>query len=330
MKAPTMKAVVMKGYGSPDVLQVEEVAKPTPEANEVLIKIYASTVTKADTMMRQANPFISRFFLGFTKPKNPMTGTGFAGVIEAVGESVTLFQRGDAVFGETGVKFSANAEYVAIPEDGVVAKKPDTLSFEEAATMTDGPLTSLNFLKVLAEIQPGQKVLINGASGSLGTAAVQLAKAFGAEVTGVCGPTNVELVESLGADHVIDYSEVDFTKTGQTYDVIYDTVGKSSFSRAKGALTPNGVYLSPVLGLSLLLQMIKTAVVGGKKAKFSATGLLPIPELRELVNELKTIVAAGKLRTVIDRRYSLAQTAEAHRYVDTGHKKGNVVIQIVN
>lgn len=329
MKSPTMKAVVMKSYGSPDVLEIQEVAKPSPEANEILIKIHATTVTTADTMMRKADPFISRFFLGFNRPKNPITGTGFAGVIEAVGAEVTSFKIGEAVFGETSVKFSANAEYVAIPAEGVVVRKPANITFEEAATMTDGPLTSLNFLKELAKVKPGQSVLINGASGSLGTAAVQLAKAFGAQVTGVSGPNNVELVKSLGADHVIDYSKQDFTQNLGAYDIIYDTVGKSSFSSSKKALKPNGIYLSPKLGFGLLLQMLKTSFIGNKKALFSATGLLPVPELRKLIDELKTIIESGKLKTVIDRYYPLEQTPDAHRYVDTGHKKGNVVIRVV-
>ena len=324
-----MKAVVCTTYGSPDVLQLREVDKPIPKENEVLVQVQASTVTAADTMMRKADPFISRFFLGFTKPNNPITGTGFAGIVEEIGSSVQQFKAGDAVFGETGVDFSANAEYVCVSETGVLAKKPANMTFEEAATICDGPLTSLNFLKNLGNIQAGQKVLINGASGSLGTAAVQLAKHFGAEVSGVCSTANVELVQALGADQVIDYTKIDFTRAGQTYDIIFDTIGKSSFSRSKSVLKPTGLYLSPVLGLSLLLQMMQTSIIGTKKAKFSATGLLPVPELRKMLDELKEIIEAGQLKSVIDRRYALEQAAEAHRYVDTGRKKGNVVLTVL-
>lgn len=279
--------------------------------------------------MRRAEPFISRFFLGFSKPKNPITGTGFAGTVEATGNAVTLFQTGDRVFGETGVNFSANAEYVCVPEDGVLTTMPANMRFEDAAPVSDGALTSLNFLREMAKIQRGQKVLINGASGSLGTSAVQLAKYFGAEVTGVCGPANAAMVKSLGADHVIDYTKEDFTTTGQTYDIIFDTVGKRSFSSCKKALTKTGIYLSPVLGFSLLVQMLRTSMVGSKKAMFSATGLRPAPELRVLLQELKALMAAGQLQTIIDKQYPLEQTADAHRYVDMGHKKGNVVIKVV-
>lgn len=323
---PKMKAVVCTKYGSPDFLQLREVEKPSPKDNEVLIKVYATPATTADSMMRRADPFISRFFLGFNKPKAEIIGTGFAGVVEAIGQSVDRFKIGDAVFGETGVNFSANAEYICMPEDGVIVTKPDNISFEEAAPLCDGALTSLNFLKELGNIQPGQSVLINGASGSLGTAAVQLAKFYGAIVTGVCGPSNVEMVKSLGADEVIDYTKIDFTKTGETYDIIYDTVGKSAFSACKPALSKNGVYLSPVLGLSLLFRMLLTSLMGRKKAKFAATGLAPAPKLRELLKEVKKMIRLGKIKSVIDKRFTLEQIVEAHRYVDSGHKKGNVVI----
>lgn len=326
MTAQTMKAIVLTRYGSPDNLQMQEVAKQTPKDNEVSVKVYASTVTQADSMMRRADPFISRFFLGFFKPKNPITGTGFAGTVEAMGKDVSQFKIGDEVFGETGVNFGANAEYLALPENGVLALKPAKLSFEEAATITDGHLTSLNFLKNLTRIQQGQKVLINGASGSLGTAAVQIAKYFGAEVTGVTSTRNLELVKSLGADQVVDYTKADFTKLGQTYDIIFDTIGKSPFSKSKKALAKNGIYLSPKLGFGLLLQMLWTARFGSKKAMFSATGLLPHLELRSMLGALMEMIKEGKLKTIIDRQYPLEQAAEAHRYVDTGRKRGNVVL----
>jgi NADPH:quinone reductase-like Zn-dependent oxidoreductase len=323
-----MKAIVCTKYGSPDVLELKEVEKPTPKDNEVLIRVYAASATAADCMMRQGTPFYGRLFLGLKRPKNPITGTGFAGTIEAVGKEVKLFKEGDSVFGETGIGFSTNAEYVCLPEDGVLATLPYNMTYEEAAPLCDGALTSWTFLKDIGQIQCGQSVLINGASGSLGSAAVQIAKYFGAEVTGVCSTTNLEMVKSLGADKVIDYTKEDFTKTGQTYDIIFDTVGKSSFSRCKGSLRENGVYLSPVLSLPLLSQMIWTSKVGSKKAKFSATGLRPVSELRVLLNELKECIEAGKIKSIVDRSYSLKQTAEAHRYIETGHKKGNVVITV--
>jgi NADPH:quinone reductase-like Zn-dependent oxidoreductase len=328
MNDQKMKAIVCTKYGSPDFLQLQEVDKPTPKDNEVLIKVKATIVTAADSMMRRADPFISRFFLGLLKPKKSILGTGLAGEIEAIGSDVTLFKVGDQVFGESLFGFSANAEYVSVPEDGVLTIKPDHIPFEELASVCDGPLTSMNFLKSMAKIQPGHKVLINGASGAMGTAAVQLAKHFGADVTGVCSGKNVAMVTALGARKVIDYMQEDFTETEEKYDIIFDTVGKNSFSKCKKALTETGIYLSPVLDLTLLFQMIWTSIVSGKKAMFSATGIQPVPQLLKLLNELKELIGAGKLISIIDRRYPLEQVADAHRYVDTGHKKGNVVINV--
>lgn len=321
-----MKAIACIKYGSPDVLQLKEVEKPTPKHNEVLIKIHAASVTAADSMMRTGTPLFGRLFMGLLKPKYPITGTGFAGEVEAVGKGTTLFKEGDSVFGESIFGFGTNAEYVCVPEDGMLATKPNNMTYEEAAPVCDGALTSLSFLKDVGQIQSGQRVLINGASGSLGSAAIQIANYFGAEVTGVCSAANVAMVRSLGAKKVIDYTQEDFTQSDKTYDIVYDTIGKSSFSRCKGILTKNGVYLSPVLGLPLLLQMICTSLAGGKKAKFSATGLRPQSELRELLNELIKLIEAGKLTSIIDRRYTLHQTADAHRYVEKGHKSGNVVV----
>jgi NADPH:quinone reductase-like Zn-dependent oxidoreductase len=321
-----MKAIVCTKYGSPDVLELKEVAKPVPGDNEVLIRVLAASVTAADSMIRTGTPYYGRLFIGLVKPNKPIPGTGFAGVVEAVGKEVKLFKNGEPVFGETGLGFSANAEYVCLPQDGVLAKMPTSMTYEEAAPVCDGALTSLNFLKDVGKIQRGQRVLINGASGSLGSSAVQIAKYFGAHVTGVCSTANLDMVKSLGADKVIDYTKEDFTRASQAYDIIFDTVGKSSFSRCKDSLKDNGVYLSPVLGLSLLLQMIWTSKLGSRKAKFSASGLRPASELRILLNELKEPIEAGMIKSIIDRCYELEQTAEAHRYVDTGHKRGNVII----
>ncbi len=323
-----MKAIVTTKYGSPEVLQLKEVPKPTPKNNEVLVRIYASSVTAADGMMRRGMPLYGRLFIGLFKPNNPVPGTGFAGVVESVGKDVTAFSEGEGVFGESVLGAGTNAEYVCVAENGIILRKPDNISFEEAASICDGPLTSINFLKNLAKIHRGQKVLINGASGSLGTAAVQLAKHYGAEVTGVCSTSNVELVKSLGADRVIDYTRQDFTESTDRYDVIYDTVGKSTYSKAKKVLKENGAYISPVLGITLLLQMMWTSMIGGKRAKFSATGLLPVSTLRDLLGEVKTVISHGSLKAVIDRTYSLEEIANAHAYVDSGRKKGNVVLTL--
>lgn len=323
-----MKAIVATKYGGPEVLQVQEIEKPIPKPHEVLVKVFVASVTRADTMIRTGKPYIGRLIVGLTKPKHPVTGTGFAEVISQVGENVTKFKVGDKVFGETTTGFGTHAEYVAVNEDGVIARKPDFLTFQEAATLADGPLTSMNFLKNVAQLLPGQKILINGASGSLGTAAVQLAKQMGAEVTGVSSASNLNLVKSLGADHVIDYNKVDFTNLLAQYDIIYDTVGKSSFSKSKKALKPGGAYISPVLKMGTMLQMLKTSMIGNKKAKFSATGILKETQLRELLNELLAIMAKSDFKTIIDREYPLEQTAEAHAYISKGHKKGNVIVTV--
>jgi NADPH:quinone reductase-like Zn-dependent oxidoreductase len=325
-----MKAVTYSGYGSPDVVLVKEVEKPTPNANQVLVKVHATSVTAADSMIRAGNPCIGRLFLGLTKHKQPIAGTGFSGEVEETGKEVTQFQIGDSVFGETGIQFSANAEYICIAEDAVISKITSNISHQEAAPICDGALTSYAFLKDIGQLKSGQSVLINGASGSLGSAAVQIAKALEAEVTGVCSATNVELVKSLGADKVINYQEEDFTKNGSKFDLVYDTIGKSSFRSCKGILKEQGAYLSPVLSFPLLLQMLRTAKFGSKKAKFSATGLRPASELRVLITELKSLFESEKIKSVIDRTYSLVETADAHRYIDTGRKKGNVVVSIVS
>lgn len=329
MNAAKMKAISALRYGSPDVLTIQEFNIPTPKPNEVLIKNYASAITAADTMLRKATPFISRFFLGLTKPRNPIPGTGFAGEIVEVGAEVTQFKVGDKVFGETTTGFAAHAQYVSISEDGVITTLPTNISYEEAAPVCDGALTSYNFLKEIGQLKAGQKILINGASGSLGSAAVQLAKYMGAEVTGVCSTTNVAFVKALGADYVIDYTKTDFTQTGKTYDLIYDSVGKSSFGKSKRALTPTGQFLSPVLKLSTLFQMLWTSKSKTKKVKFAATGLLPEPILRKMLEEVKVIMEEGHLKTFIDKRYPLEQTPLAHEYVDTGRKRGNVIINLI-
>jgi NADPH:quinone reductase-like Zn-dependent oxidoreductase len=321
-----MKAMITTSYGSPDVFKFENVAKPVPKPNQILVKIHASSVTKADTMMRTGSPVIGRLFTGLSTPKHPIWGTGFAGVVEAIGSQVTQFKVGHKVFGESIDSMGAYAEFITIPENGIVAHLPENLNYEEAAGMCDGGITSLNFLVNLGKIKAGQKVLINGASGSLGTAAIQIAKHFGAEVTGVCSSRNINLVKKLGADHVIDYTKQDFTSNANTYDLIYDTVGVRSFTECRPALTEHGIYISPVLGMPLLGHMMVTSVFGKKKAKFSATGALPLQETKRLLDMLLDIIDAGDLIGVLDRTYPLEQLAQAHKYVDAGHKKGNVVL----
>ena len=323
-----MKAVIANAYGGPEVLSIQEIDRPTPRDNEVLVKIYASAVTQADVMMRTGKPLFGRIFLGLRKPKAAVPGTAFAGKVEAVGRDVTRFAVGDDVFGETTIGFHAHAQFVAVPEDGIIQTIPMTMSYEEAAPVTDGALTVHNFLTRLVTVRPGQKVLINGAAGGLGTSAVQLAKHLGAEVTAVASGRNASFLRQLGADHVIDYTTEDFTQRRGAYDVIFDTVGKVPFGKARRALTQDGVYLSPVLGLGLLFRMLWTGKFGRRKARFSATGLLPHADLSVRLAEVKALIEDGALKTIIDRRYGLDQIAEAHEYVQSGHKRGNVVLEV--
>ena len=325
-----MKAVVQNEYGSPDVLALTEVEKPVPKDNEVLIKMHATTVTAVDSSFRKGSPFIGRLYTGIRRPKNPIQGTELAGEIEAVGKDVKRFKAGDQVFGTSAPGVGTYAEYICLPEDGAtLAVKPANMTYEAAAGC-DGALTALPFLRDQGNIQSGQKVLIYGASGSVGTAAVQLASHFGAEVTGVCSSANLELVKSLGAAKVIDYTKEDFTKSGETYDLIFDTVGKISFSRCKNSLKPGGIFLETTLTPAILPQMLWTSMVGSKKAVIAFTGLRPASERTKDLIFLKELAEAGKIKPVIDRRYPLEQLVEAHRYVEKGHKKGNVVITVSN
>jgi len=314
-----MKAIVYTKFGPPNVLHLQEVEKPTPKSNEVLIKIAATTVVKEDPDMRA-----SRGFNGFLKPRNTILGQELAGEVEAVGKNVTCFRPGDQVFGID--MFGSYAKYKCMSENGALAIKPATLSYEEAASVPNGALTALPFLRDKGKIQSGQSLLIYGASGSVGAAAIQLARYYGAEVTGVCSTANLEWVTSLGADHVIDYTKEDFTENGKTYDIIFDTVGKRSFSQCKGSLTDDGIYLGTVPTPAMILQALWPVKRGSKKVRFAATGLRPAREkIKDLVF-LTELIEAGKIKPVIDRYYPLEQMADAHRYVEQGHKKGNVVI----
>jgi NADPH:quinone reductase-like Zn-dependent oxidoreductase len=325
-----MKAIVHTEYGPPDELQLKEVEKPVPKEDEVLIKIHATTVTTTDCNVRNMTflPKLLRLPMrmqfGFLKPKIKILGIELAGEIEAVGKDVERFKIGDQVFGTPEPALGAHAEYICIPEDGVLTKKPANMSYEEAASVTLAGHTALYFIRDLGNIQAGQKVLIIGASGAVGTFAVQLAKNYGAEVTGVCSSTNLEMVNSLGADKVVDYTKEDFTQSGGTYDVIFDAVHKSSFLRCKNSLRDKGLYLVTMPSLAFLLQTLWTSIVGDKTIK-NGSRHATVEDLL-LFSEL---IEAGKLKTVIDRRYPLEQTAEAFRYVEKGHKKGNVVITVV-
>jgi len=316
-----MKAVIYTKFGPPEVLHLQEVEKPTPKANEVLIKIVATTVVKEDPDMRASSGFN-----GFLKPRHSILGQELAGEVEAIGKDVTRFKPGDQVFGFD--MFGAYAEYKCMPENGALAIKPSNISYEDAASVPNGALTALPFLRDKGKIRSGQTVLIYGASGSVGAAAVQLAKYYEAKVTGVCSTTNLEWVKSLGADQVLDYTQEDFTENGKTYDIIFDTVGKRSFSECKGSLTDKGIYLATVPTPVMMLRSLWPVNSGGKKVKFIAAGLRPAREkIKDLVF-LTELIEAGKIKAVIDRCYPLEQIAEAHRYVEQGHKKGNVVITV--
>lgn len=322
-----MKAVVCTKYGPPEVLELKEVEKPAPKDNEVLIKVYATTVTSGDSRVRGFRVPISfwlfaRIALGFRGPRTNILGAELAGEVESVGKDVKRFKEGDQVFAYPGHIGGAYAEYICLPEDMAVAVKPVNMTYEEAAAVPFGGNTALHFLKQ-ANIQKGQKVLIYGASGSVGTFAVQIAKYFGAEVTGVCSTANIHLVKSLGADKVIDYTKEDFAQKGQKYDVILDAVGKASFSGCMRSLKKEGIYLQVVAAPATSIRMQLTGLTSSK----TLIGGTAIPKTENLIF-LKELVEAGKIRPVIDRTYPLEQMVEAHRYVDKEHKKGNVVITV--
>lgn len=320
-----MKAAVYTKYGQPEVVQLKDVEKPNPKENEVLVKVFATTVNRTDCGFRKPEfPIIIRPIHGLFKPKKQILGSEFSGEIEAVGKNVKSFKVGDKVFGLTANNFGAHAEYLCIREEHAISTMPVNANYEEAAAVCDGVMLALNYLKVI-DIKPGKKILINGASGSIGTATVQLAKYYGTEVTAVCNTKNIEIVKSLGANYVIDYTKEDFTKLGQTFDFVFDTVGKASLFQCRNILKKGGIYFSSDLGFlaqNPLLALTKIKI-GGMKVVF------PIPkESKEDVIFIKKLMEEGKYKAVIDRIYPLEQIVEAYRYVETGQKTGNVVITV--
>lgn len=319
-----MKAIVYTQYGSPEVARLAEVEKPVPKDNEVLIKVYATTVNRTDCGFRSAEYFIVRFFSGLFRPNNPILGCEFAGEIETVGKAVGSFKPGDKVFGFNDTKFGGHAEYLTLPADSAIATIPEKISYTEAAPITEGAHYALCNLRA-AKLERSQQILINGATGAIGSAAVQLSKYFGAEVAAVCNTKNVDLVKSLGADEVIDYTKQDFTKLNKQFDIVFDAVGKSSFGKCKPLLKSKGIYMSTELGYmsqNPFLAII-TPLLGGKRVLF------PLPAISKSdVLFLKELVESGRFRPVIDRTYPLEQIVEAYRYVETGMKTGNVVITV--
>ena len=332
-----MKAIVHTAYGPPEVLQLREIEKPAPKDAEVRIRVRATAVNFGDLLVRDFKRISpsqfsmpaplwlpARLQFGFNHPRQPVLGNEFAGDIEAVGQAVKRFQVGDAVFGYRGSSMGANAEFLCMAEAGLIAHKPANMTYAEAATVPYGALTALSLLRT-AKVQSGQKVLINGASGGIGAQAVQLARHFGAEVTGVCSTRRLAFVKALGADHVIDYTHEDFTRNGETYDLIVDILGKSTFARCRGSLTPNGRYLLASFKTRHLLQMLATSITGGQKVICA----LSSESLADLLF-IKTLMEAGKLIAAIDRCFPLEQTAEAHRYIEQAHNQGQVVITIAH
>lgn len=324
-----MKAIIHSAYGPPDELQLKDIDKPVPKSNEVLIKINATTVTSSDCNIRNLTfvPALVRLPIrlqfGFSKPKTKILGLDLAGEIEAVGDSVKNFGQGDQVFGTPDPDMGTYAEYICVPEDVALTKKPADLSWEEAAAIPNMGNSALFFLRDLAKLQARQSILIIGASGGIGTFAVQLAKHYGAHVTGVCSGANVGMVKSLGADRVIDYKKEDFAQGGESYDVIFDVVDKSSFSRCKSLLKPKGIFLATLPTFATLFSMLWTSIFGGKKVKFGGA----VAKVENLVF-LRELVEAGAIKPVIGRSYPLEQMAKAFHYVEQGHKKGNVVITV--
>ena len=323
-----MKAITYHRYGAPDVLGIEDLQRPEPGASEILIRVHAAVVTPADGAARKGEPFLIRLMGGIRRPKLPVLGSEIAGEIEAVGPDVERFKVGDRVMAATGDKYGGHAEYIVLPESGAIEVMPDGASYAQGVGLAEGPMTAMPFLRDHGHLQAGQHVLVNGASGSVGMAAVQLGKYLGAEVTGVASTRNVDLVRDLGADHVIDYTQEDFTAGVDRYDVVFDAVGKSSFGAVKDSLREGGVYLDTYPSLGTVWHQVVTSRFGSKRAVFAATGLRKPAEKQADLAVFRELFEAGALSPVIDRTYAMEQAAAAHEYVDTGHKVGAVVLQM--
>lgn len=326
-----MKAAMLDRYGPPDVLVIRDVPQPEPKAGEVLIRVHASVATPSDCAFRSADPFIVRFFAGLTRPKHAIIGTVLAGEVVKVGEGVTRFRTGDRVYGSSDVTAGTHAEYICQPAEGAVAPMPRNLDYGEAAGISEGFLTAMPFLRDEAKLAAGQRLLVNGASGCIGTVAVPLAKHMGAHVTAVCSTRNVELVRGLGADEVIDYTREDFTGRREAWDAIFDAVGKSSFARCRRALTPHGIYMTTVPSFSIVWPTLRARMSsgkGGQRGLLATTGLRSAADKAKDLELLTGLCEAGVLKPVIDRTYPLEAIAEAHRYVETGRKRGSVVVAI--
>ena len=321
-----MKALIYKKYGQPQtVFKIEEQQKPIPKNTEVLVKVYNTTVNRTDEGIVTARYVVSRLFSGLLRPKKQIPGTDFSGIITAIGDKVTIFKVGNKVFGFNDEGLSSHAEYLILEEKKAIAIIPNNINFKQAVASLEGMHYAINFINKV-KFKKQTEILVYGATGAIGSAMVQLLKYYGCYVVAVANTKNIDLIKSLDVDKVIDYQRENFTKETTKFDFVFDTVGKSSFSKSKGSLSKKGIYLSPVLGLSLLFQVIRTSIFGSKKAMFDATGLRPVPELRVLLQELRTYIEAGSLRSIVDRRYRMDQVSEAHAYVDTGRKKGNVVL----
>lgn len=323
-----MKAVTYKRYGTPDVLQIADIPRPVPSDTEVLVKIMATSVTQVDTAFRAGNPKFALLFTGLFKPRNAVLGTVLSGLVVETGAAVTRFSPGDRVFAAAPGGLGAHCQFIAMSQGAAIVQMPDEMDFAEAAVIDNGALTALPYLRDTAGLKPGQTILIIGASGSIGTYAVQLAAAMGAEVTGLCSNANLEMVRDLGAAHVIDYARTDFSRGAKRYDVIFDTVGKSSFLRARRVLAKGGIFITAPPDPSILLAPFMRMFGGGKRARMTATGLRKDALKIVDMNELKEMIVSGRLVPVIDRSYPLEEIRAAHAYVEGGHKRGNLVISV--
>ena len=324
-----MKAIIANGYGGPEVLSVSDQPEPQPEPNQVKIRVHFANISKADTMMRTGKPLIGRLFTGLIKPKNPITGTGYAGVVEDIGAQVSDFKIGDQVYGESIEHFSAHAEYLCLDSHSIVRKLPKGVSLPQAAALCDGALTAYNFLFKLGKLKSGERILINGASGNVGSTAVQLAKIAGAHVTAVCSQANMDMVKRLGADHVIAYDVENIDYSQPQYHMIFDAVGTLCIKQASSALTENGSFLCPVLSAHLLFKVLSSKILGKKRFLFSATGLLPHDLLNTYLSEMEPYLSSGKLQVVIDKSLAPEEIRHAHEYVDTNRKKGSLLLDFI-